>query len=61
MNIEELLQLTVEKEASDLNLTVPNPPVLRIDGALMPLEEEELPGVTPEYVKKALEHLTTES
>lgn len=59
MNIEELLQLTVEKEASDLNLTVPNPPVLRIDGALRPLEE--LPGVTPEYVKKALEHLTTES
>jgi len=59
MNIEELLQLTVEKEASDLHLTVPSPPVLRIDGALRPLEE--LPGVTPEYAKKALEHLTTES
>jgi len=58
MNIEELLQLTVEKEASDLHLTVPSPPVLRIDGALRPLEE--LPGVTPEY-EEALEHVTTES
>jgi len=59
MNIEDLLKLTVEKEASDLLLTVPSPPVLRIDGALMPLEE--LPGVTPEYAKEALEHLTTKS
>jgi len=37
MNIEELLQLTVERGASDLHLKVPSPPVLRIDGALMPL------------------------
>jgi twitching motility protein PilT len=59
MNIEELLQLTVEKGASDLHLTVPSPPVLRIDGALRPLKE--LPGVTPEYTKQALEHLTTKS
>jgi len=59
VNIEELLQLTVEKEASDLHLMVPSPPVLRIDGALRPIEE--LPGVTPEYTKQALEHLATES
>jgi len=59
MNIEELLQLTVAKEASDLHLTVPSPPVLRIDGALRPLGE--LPGVTPQYAEEALEHLTTES
>lgn len=59
MNIEELLELTVEKEASDLHLTVPSHPVLRIDGALKHLEE--LPRVTPEYAREAFEHLTTES
>jgi twitching motility protein PilT len=59
MNIEKLLELTVEKEASDLHLTVPSHPVLRIDGALKHLEE--LPRVTPEYAREALEHLTTES
>lgn len=59
MNIEELLNLMVERGASDLHLRVPSSPVLRIDGALGPLEE--LPGVTPQYVKEALEHVTTES
>ena len=59
MNIEELLNLMVERGASDLHLRVPSSPVLRIDGALRPLEE--LPGVTPQYVKEALENVTTES
>jgi len=59
MNIGELLQVMVERGASDLHLRVPSPPVLRIDGDLRPLEE--LPGVTPQYAKEALEHLTTES
>jgi len=59
MNIEELLNLMVERGASDLHLRVPSSPVLRIDGALRPLEE--LPGVTPQYAKEALENVTTES
>lgn len=59
MNIEELLNLMVERGASDLHLRVPSPPVFRIDGALRPLEE--LPGVTPQYAKEALENVTTES
>ncbi len=59
MNIEELLYLMAEKGASDLHLRVPSPPVLRIDGALIP--QEELPGVTPQYVQECLEHLTTET
>jgi twitching motility protein PilT len=58
MNIDELLHEMVDKGASDLHLRVPSPPVLRIDGALNPLED--LPGVTPQYVKECLEHLTTE-
>ena len=59
MNIEELLYLMAEKGASDLHLRVPSPPVLRIDGVLIP--QEELPGVTPQYVQECLEHLTTET
>lgn len=59
MNMEELLYLMAEKGASDLHLRVPSPPVLRIDGSLIP--QEELPGVTPQYVQECLEHLTTET
>ena len=59
MNIEELLRLMVEKEASDLHLRVPSPPVLRIDGALIP--QEDLPRVTPQYVQECLDQLTTET
>jgi len=39
MQVDELLKLMVGKGASDLHLTVPSPPVLRIDGALMPQED----------------------
>lgn len=59
MNVEELLYMMVEREASDLHLRVPSPPVLRIDGILMPLED--LPGATPQFVKECLEYLTTET
>ena len=59
MNIEELLHLMVKEGASDLHLRVPSPPVLRIDGALLPLTD--LPRVTPQIVKEALEHITTEA
>ena len=58
LNIEELLRLVVEKGASDLHLRVPSPPVLRIDGILTPLEE--LPNVTPQFMKESLEYITTE-
>src|SRR5208283_424263 len=36
MNINELLKMMVEAEASDLHLKVPSPPVLRIHGKLIP-------------------------
>jgi twitching motility protein PilT len=59
VNIEELLHLVVERDASDLHLRVPSPPVLRIDGALIP--QDDLPRVTPQYVQECLDHLTTET
>ena len=34
-----LFELMVDKGASDLHLRVPSPPVLRIDGTLVPQEE----------------------
>ena len=59
MDIHELLRLTVERGASDVHLRVLSPPVLRVDGALMPLGD--LPGVTPHDMKEALQQITTEA
>lgn len=59
MNVDELLHLMVEKGASDLHLRVPSPPVIRVDGALMPLDE--LPSVTPHDMTEALQYITTEA
>jgi twitching motility protein PilT len=39
MDLDELLKLMVDKGASDLHLTVPSPPTLRIDGSLVPIAD----------------------
>jgi twitching motility protein PilT len=36
MNMSELLHLTIDKHASDLHLAVGRPPILRIDGKMVP-------------------------
>jgi twitching motility protein PilT len=59
MNVHELLRLMVERRASDLHLRVPSPPVLRIDGSLVPLQD--LPNVVPEDTQRALEEMATEA
>jgi len=56
MDIVELLRLMVEKRASDLHVRVPSPPVLRIDGELVPLE---LPQCTFEDIETAFDYITT--
>lgn len=58
MHINELLQLMVDKGASDLHLTVPSPPVLRIEGELIP--QENLPPVTPKDAASIFEQIATE-
>jgi twitching motility protein PilT len=58
MEMNELLKLTVNKGASDLHLTVPSPPVLRIDGELIP--QENLSPLTAKDVELALEQVSTE-
>ena len=57
MKIGELLKLVVDKGASDLHLRVPSPPVLRIDGKLVP--QKDLPALTAESVKAVFEHIAT--
>jgi twitching motility protein PilT len=58
MEMNELLKLMVNKGASDLHLTVPSPPVLRIDGELTP--QEDLPPLTDQDIELALEQVSTE-
>jgi twitching motility protein PilT len=41
MNLNELLKATFEKRASDLHVKVGVPPILRIDGRLIPIETEK--------------------
>ena len=41
MALNDLLKMTFERKASDLHLKVGVPPILRVDGRLMPLETEK--------------------
>jgi len=56
--VDELLKLMVGKGASDLHLTVPSPPVLRIDGVLMP-QEDWLP-LAAKDIEFAFEKISTQ-
>jgi twitching motility protein PilT len=58
-NIEDLLRLAVEEGASDLHLTVPYPPSLRIHGVIVPIEGA--PPLMPDDVKRTFESITTEA
>jgi len=58
VEMNELLKLMVNKGASDLHLTVPSPPVLRIDGVLIP--QEDLPLLTAKDVELALEQVANQ-
>ena len=58
LHINELLQIMVDKGASDLHLKVPSPPVLRIQGEL--IVQDNLAPVTPDDVQSVFEQITTE-
>jgi twitching motility protein PilT len=40
-NLEALFKIAVEKKASDLHLVVGQPPIIRIDGSLQPIEKQK--------------------
>ena len=56
MNIKELLQLTIDKTASDLHIIAGIPPTLRIDGELAPIPNEAflVPEVVSAHLKEVL-------
>lgn len=56
VDMADLLQLTVDEGASDLHLTVGVPPMLRIHGALTPLD---LPPLTPEETDRLMKSITS--
>ncbi|MCK4512114.1 Flp pilus assembly complex ATPase component TadA, partial [bacterium] len=59
MNVKELLRLMAEREASDLHLRVPAPPMLRIDGELV--ATDGLPRMSPSDVEEVFRQITSES
>lgn len=57
VNFKELLKACSEKEASDLHITVGVPPMLRVNGSLIPIGQEKLmPENTKEYAIEILGH-----
>ena len=56
--IEKLLEFIVLRDATDLHITVPSVPVLRVDGELIPLTE--VPPFTPEDIESIFNLITTE-
>lgn len=58
MDINELLKIAIESEASDLHLKVGNYPVLRIHGELEPLTR--FPKLTPPLTQKLVNQITNE-
>jgi len=58
MNIHDLLKLIVETGASDLHLTAPSPPVLRIDGQLK--VHNHMAELTPQDITQAFIDITTD-
>lgn len=57
MNIQQLLELTITKNASDLHLSVGFPPMIRVHGELFAVPGEE--AVTPEQIDSLIVPLLT--
>ena len=56
--MNDLLELMVEQEASDLHLQVKQPPTLRISGAMVPVDG---PPLTPNDTKVLMEAITSDA
>ena len=54
----EIIELVVEKGATDLHVKVPSPPVLRIDSVLVP--QQEWPSFTTQDIEVIFEQITSE-
>ena len=56
--IDRLLERMVESGASDLHISVPSPPILRIEGRLV--AQKDLPPVQPRDVQDVFDSISTE-
>ncbi|OGE64949.1 type IV pili twitching motility protein PilT, partial [Candidatus Daviesbacteria bacterium RIFCSPLOWO2_02_FULL_36_7] len=59
MNIQQLLDLTVQKNASDLHLVIGFPPIIRIHGELVPVAGEEI--LTEQQIEAVIKEVTSAS
>ncbi len=57
VNLHQLLRAMIEKGASDMHITTGSPPLLRIDGQVVPLK---LPGLSPVETKQLCYSVLTE-
>lgn len=57
VNLHQLLKAMIEKGASDMHITTGSPPLLRIDGAVVPLK---LPALGPVETKQLCYSILTE-
>ena len=57
LHFEKWLSILGQRKASDLHLLVGNPPMLRLDGKMVRLDEEEV--VTKDRVERIADHLLT--
>ncbi|NLB54268.1 MAG: type IV pilus twitching motility protein PilT [Lentisphaerae bacterium] len=55
--MSDLLQLVVDEGASDLHLSVGNPPILRVHGGMQPID---CPALTPEDTERLMKSVTSE-
>jgi twitching motility protein PilT len=58
MNIHDMLQMLVDRNGSDLHIVVGSPPLLRVDGALIPIEGTPL--LKKEHVELLIHPLMTQ-
>jgi len=58
VHMDDLLQVVVDEGASDLHIRVGVPPVIRLHGALVPMD---LPVLTPEDTEGLMKAITSES
>jgi len=56
--INRILTQAAEYKASDLHLSIGNPPIVRIDGKLKPLQGEQV--MTPDFIAKVAHSFLTE-
>lgn len=58
MNINQLLELTIQRNASDLHLSVGFPPAIRVFGGLIPIPGEG--AITPEQIESLIAQILTD-